>query len=46
MPYIPKYGKVQTVSKDNAIGIWSVGTAKPIEAHTSPYGRGLHGSMV
>ena len=36
IPYIPKYGKVQTVSKDNAIGIWRVQRVKPVEAHTSP----------
>ena len=42
MPYIPKYGKVQTVSKDNGIWIWRVWAVKPIEAHTSPYGHGLH----
>ena len=46
IPYIPKYGKSQTVSKDNAMGIWCIRYVKPIEAHTSPYGRGLHGSMV
>ena len=46
IPYIPEYGKVQTISKDNAIGIWCIRSVKPIEAHTSPYGRGLHGSMV
>ena len=42
IPYIPEYGKVQTISKDNVIGIWRVRTAKPIEAHTSPWGHGLH----
>lgn len=26
VPYIPEYGKVQTISKDNAIGIWRVWT--------------------
>ena len=46
IPYIPKYGKTSTVSKDNAIGIWCVLTVKPIEAHTSPYGHGLHRTMV
>lgn len=46
IPYIPEYGKAQTISKDNAIGIWRVWTVKPIEAHTSPYGHGLHRSMV
>ena len=46
IPYILKYGKSQTVSKGNAIGIWSVWTVKPIEAHTSPYGHGLHRTMV
>ena len=46
IPYIPKYGKSRTVSKDNAMGIWCIRSVKPIEAHTSPYGRGLHGSMV
>ena len=46
IPYIPKYGKSQTVSKDNVIGIWCIRSVKLIEAHTSSYGRGLHGSMV
>lgn len=46
IPYIPKYGKSQTVSKDNAMGIWCIRSVKLIEAHTSSYGRGLHGSMV
>ena len=46
IPYIPKYGKSWTVSKDSVIGIWSGGTVKPIEAHTSPYGHGLHRTMV
>ena len=46
IPYIPQYGKARTVSKDNAIGIWRVRDTKPVEAHTSSYGRGLHGSMV
>ena len=46
IPYIPKYGKSQTVSKDSVIGIWCVWTVKPIETHTSPYGHGLHGTMV
>lgn len=46
IPYIPKYGKAWTVSKDKAIGIWRIRAIKPVEAHTSPYGHGLHGSMV
>ena len=46
IPYIPKYGKTQTVSKDNATGIWCIRSVKPTEAHTSPYGHGLHRTMV
>ena len=46
MPYIPEYGKVQTISKDNVTWIWRVWDTKPIEAHTSPWGHGLHGTMV
>lgn len=46
IPYIPEYGKVQTISKDNVIGIWRVWAVKPIEAHTSPYGHGLHKTRV
>lgn len=46
IPYIPEYGKVQTISKDNAIGIWRVRDTKPVEAHTSPYGHGLHRTRV
>ena len=43
---ITKNRKTRTESKDNVIGIWSVWTAKPIEAHTSPWGHGLHRTMV
>lgn len=46
IPYIPEYGKVQTVSLDSVMGIWCVRAIKPVEAHTSPYGHGLHRSMV
>ena len=46
IPYIPKYGKSQTVSKDNAIVIWRIWAWQPTEAHTSPYGHGLHRTMV
>ena len=46
IPYIPEYGKARTESKDNAIGIWRVQRVKPVEAHTSPYGHGLHRTMV
>lgn len=46
IPYIPEYGKTQTESKDSVIGIWRVRDTKPIEAHTSPYGHGLHKTRV
>lgn len=46
IPYIPENGKPWTISKDNVIGIWRVWAAKPIEAHTSPWGHGLHRTMV
>ena len=46
IPYIPENGKPWTISKDNVIGIWRVRTVKPIEAHTSPYGHGLHKTRV
>lgn len=42
IPYIPEYGKAQAISKDNVMGIWSVQAVKPVEAHISPYGHGLH----
>ena len=46
IPYIPEYGKARAISKDNAMGIWCIRSVKPIEAHTSPYGHGLHKTRV
>ena len=46
MPYIPEYGKVQTISKDNVIGIWRVQRVKPRRGLYKPMGHGLHKTRV